>query len=1237
MSNRVPLQNGAIVKSNVDYIIDSTLGMGANCIVYAAHFFDSIGAQKRIVLKECYPLSASISREAEKLIWEDESEAQAAFERMDKSYGLQNKVQNSTVTNDISVYSIDRIEANNTIYIATIPNSGIVYEKDSSKDINDIIKTALALTKAVGLYHELGYLHLDIKPSNFIANTDSTGRGKNIILFDIDTLVSINELKRGGISSVSFSKEWASPEQSLQKIKKICPATDIFSIGAILFERIMNRPFNNDDLAPFASWEYDNRFDARKINPKVKRLLTEIFHKTLAANVKRRYQTTAELSGMLSNVLDILEASEPYIIPQLPLESCAFVGRERETQLIKSSLEEDGKVFVSGSGGIGKSELVKHFISVHGEDYDSIVFLTYRGSVSDVINQIRVKGISNREDKRIILPELCDDKVLIILDNFDVSTDEDNSLNELLILNCDTIITTRTDFSEAYPNIRQIDLYGLSADELREVFENESDIILSDDEFEILKPILYIGRECTYFWSLLAQTVKNGYYSVSEIVEKVEAGLTALDKTENVLSNKDGIRIKQTVANAISTLFQLSKLSSLDINILEAFYYLDCLNLTQKQWKELFESYLPYPVTECMNHLNDLLERRYITKFDYDSLSVLRISDVMSEAIGYSRNPEIKDHSFIMNFINDKFYKSKDFLSSIDYKENALQQNAAYCFDCIFSIFSSVKVTSSSDLSFWIGLFYNMIGGYESAFSFAFNSHISDVIKRLSTEKNDPNLSALDRIKIRIVLSSYYSCSCRQDFFETNNDAFCNAKILEELFYETLDIINHSDINGKEELINELCMPIVDQVCSTRIRNLFTPRIIEKIAQLNPKCIHNRSYCFSFEVRALRNTSYEKVYLSNLIKSVYGLSFEDKKRIVCDGLIKILHNGITIERNISDELKELRQEALLICSDIIVERAKNDYYSPILYPGLQMYFSSVGKEIDDFDEEIEDKNDISNDNKDSVVAFRDSSFSIKKSNNPAYVLGEIKLSHFVFLVNLAIDDRAERCKSDSLEDIFEEQETELIEQYKSIVNELQNPEIIKFFPYYTDFECVSLLQFKIQFYSAASLMFCVLGEEDTAKEKLGTLLDLTTEYVNTIGYSALLDPDIEPESDKDMYFTMTINVMNNNGFATTALPYLLKHVHTIESGLPTDDSFFNDQNSLEEYETEDLHGILLYYEQLIRVAKNALIDLKTKNKLLCAIFGSDNKDLISSINSVKDIIERYSQKYRWIIGQEFHP
>lgn len=110
---------------------------------------------------------------------------------------------------------------------------------------------------------------------------------------------------------------------------------------------------------------------------------------------------------MLSNVLDILEAAEPYIIPQLPLEACTFVGRERETHLIKSSLEEDGKVFVSGSGGIGKSELVKHFISVHGEDYDSIVFLTYRGSVSDVINQIRVKGISNREDKRIILPELC--------------------------------------------------------------------------------------------------------------------------------------------------------------------------------------------------------------------------------------------------------------------------------------------------------------------------------------------------------------------------------------------------------------------------------------------------------------------------------------------------------------------------------------------------------------------------------------------------------------------------------------------------------------------------------------------------------------------------------------------------------------------------------------------------------------------------------------------------------------
>lgn len=659
MDQRTPLSQGASVRQ---FVVDKIIGGGASCLVYEAHFLDSCNNRKEIILKECYPYNAGTARVGNKIIWSNPAEQEKAFLRFNDSYEAAAKIQNMAGAQSVSVYSLDKFEENGTQYVATIPN-GNSYDKTKTNDLADIIRTALALTNAVGRYHKAGYLHLDIKPSNFIATEDQTGRGKNIVLFDVDTVVARDGIQSGNLRSVSYSKEFAAPEQKMQQIKKLCPATDLFAVGAVLFERVMNRPVDSSDSSMFATWEYDERFDAKKVNPKVKRLLTEIFHKTLAANVKRRYQSADELAGALDELVKIVDGDRPYIYSPNYVCTCNFVGRSEELAQLHRALSDNSLVFVHGAGGIGKTELVRKYIAVHQDEYDAVVFMLYNGSVSECLNEIEIIGIDS-EDKgnKSLLKEICDENVLLILDNFDIATDEDNGLEDLLALNSRVIVTTRTDFSEIYNDAHFISISGLATEDLRIVFENGIGRELSDFEFDELQPILKLGNECTYFWSLVARLAKAGAYSISEIVKKVTSGLDDLEKSEKVLDTKDGVRIKRTIAKAMSNLFVLDKLGDKEFEVLMSLSALDFCNLDITQIRKMLSYSSSFSLSELMNAFNDLTEKGYIQKLMVVSREVHRVSDVLKGVLEHEIEPDVSRFEPALSFIDEKMIYNKGVL-----------------------------------------------------------------------------------------------------------------------------------------------------------------------------------------------------------------------------------------------------------------------------------------------------------------------------------------------------------------------------------------------------------------------------------------------------------------------------------------------------------------------------------------------------------------------------------------------
>ncbi len=93
---------------------------------------------------------------------------------------------------------------------------------------------------------------------------------------------------------------YASPEQILGLITELCPASDVFSLGAILYELITNGPpisKQPKSLAEVVAWIRSPGFgDARLSSKEVPRSLAMIAKKAMSYEIEDRYPTAKELT-----------------------------------------------------------------------------------------------------------------------------------------------------------------------------------------------------------------------------------------------------------------------------------------------------------------------------------------------------------------------------------------------------------------------------------------------------------------------------------------------------------------------------------------------------------------------------------------------------------------------------------------------------------------------------------------------------------------------------------------------------------------------------------------------------------------------------------------------------------------------------------------------------------------------------------------------------------------------------
>lgn len=640
------------------FMLREEIGRGASCIVYHAVGSDNT----EHLLKEYYPKHLELQRDGSGNIVVPADKAKA-FEQglirfrtgcdRQKSVRLSNEGLKNFTCNVQGYY-----KANGTEYIDMTCFNGQTYDHVQEKSVYNLMLRMRTLAQVIGNYHKAGLLHLDIKPENIFVRPESE-TVEDVMLFDFDSVTPISEL--AATKALSCTKTWCAPEQLLhEKRSSICPATDLFAIGEIVFVQLFGRHSEKEERRSFVTrYSYDYNAEIFKdMNPKVFPLLDDLLHHTICGVVGKRYRSSDELIAKLDEIIKIAHPEIPYLKSSLPAVQDFFVGRENEIKDIHQKLSENDILFLHGIGGIGKSELAKRYALEHKNDYDTIIFVPYVSNVNTLLrddNSISLYHFSphpeEKQEEYCIrklhkLRELCDERTLFIVDNLDREDDPD--LKKLFGLDCKMLITTRIDFSE-YGYGRQLSLGALcDRDSIRKIFNKHYTKPLTAEENDCVEQIIDRVAGHTMIMEILAKQMMAGRVKPNKMLAKLQEGGIFESGKERVHSGKDGVLSAQSVSEHIQALFDLSEINEDERYILADLSLIPYTGIST----ELFYDWCELQDYECINNLVVKGWVRLDKHTDYVSLHPL-IGDLVSHLVGYTHEPYKKMAQNALKYVKD--------------------------------------------------------------------------------------------------------------------------------------------------------------------------------------------------------------------------------------------------------------------------------------------------------------------------------------------------------------------------------------------------------------------------------------------------------------------------------------------------------------------------------------------------------------------------------------------------------
>ena len=315
--------------------------------------------------------------------------------------------------------------------------------------------------------------------------------------------------------------------------------------------------------------------------------------------------------GLLSPiVLDYIMDSE------VPKPCRHFLGREEELDELHTMFEENRHIFLYGIAGIGKSELAKAYAKQYRKQYTNILYMEYTGNLhQDIADMDFIDDppeINEQERFRIhnrFLRSLKSDTLLII-DNFNATSTQDNCLSVVLKYRCRVLFTTRSQLSE-YCSFQLKEMNDISTlFQLTSVFYSEA-----EEHRAIVEKIIETVHYHTFAVELAAKLLENGILTPNQLFIKLQEEKASLHNEDKNKAMKDGQSSKATYYNHIHTLFSLYSLSQKQQDIMCNMCFLPSSGISAR----IFSKWLKL---STLNDVNDLIETGFVQENIRHSISL---------------------------------------------------------------------------------------------------------------------------------------------------------------------------------------------------------------------------------------------------------------------------------------------------------------------------------------------------------------------------------------------------------------------------------------------------------------------------------------------------------------------------------------------------------------------------------------------------------------------------------------
>ena len=147
--------------------------------------------------------------------------------------------------NVVAVFDVGEDDGRPFIVMELVPGRTLEerLKRDGALPANDVLAIARQVCAGLEHAHAKGLVHRDLKPGNLIERDDGTVK---IADFGIARAVEGTELTEAG--TVVGTAAYLAPEQA--EAGTVTPATDLFALGAVLYELVTGRqPWKVDSLA----------------------------------------------------------------------------------------------------------------------------------------------------------------------------------------------------------------------------------------------------------------------------------------------------------------------------------------------------------------------------------------------------------------------------------------------------------------------------------------------------------------------------------------------------------------------------------------------------------------------------------------------------------------------------------------------------------------------------------------------------------------------------------------------------------------------------------------------------------------------------------------------------------------------------------------------------------------------------------------------------------------------------